>query len=88
MPIPNTLVPARDGDFLIVFVPNYWGKGEDIRKAKKALADVAGSTKVNESKEWVVYSIHPDTTVDDVMGSMHHPKGHEPLQIASKFIER
>jgi hypothetical protein len=78
-PIPNTLVPARKGDFLMVIVPHYWGKGEDINKAKEALKQQCGSFT---GKPWRVCSVDPKTYIGDMGGLVYPNKDHPPLTIA------
>lgn len=85
MAIPNSLVPCRDGDWLMIVVPSYWGKGSTIAEAKKALAEVAGSRSL-QSKHWVVYSVDKGATLDDVFGQIHHEKDRPPLKIAQEGI--
>lgn len=84
--IPNSLVPCREGDHLLIVIPNYWGKGKDITEAKRALMNSSGSRRVTEAKSWIVYSVSPDTTLDEVFGQMHHKPDHPPLKIAQAGV--
>ncbi len=76
--IPNSLVPARDGDVLLLTVPNYWGKGKTMQDAKRALRDAYGPS---QPKAWRVYSVHPNTYLDD-MGMIVSVRGHELIMLA------
>lgn len=78
--IPNTLVPCRDGDWLLITTSSqYWGKGATIARAKAALRDVAG--RANPAF-WHVYSVEPETYLDD-MGTIRAKQGHPPLLTAA-----
>lgn len=78
-PIPNTLVPCREGDFLMIIVPHYWGKGENIAKAKEALKEQCGSF---HGDPWRVLSVDPKSFVSDMGGVLYPNKDHPPLTIA------
>lgn len=77
-PIPNTLVPVRKGDELMISIPHYWGKGPTMAEAKKNLEKAGGTSR---SKYWRVHSVHPDTNIDE-MGYINHPVNHAPVVLA------
>ena len=82
--IPDTLVPARPGDWLMIIIPNYWGKGATIAEAKKALEAQYGKiTGRDKPKQWRVRSVHPDSYVSDMGGITYPSHDHPPLVIAS-----
>jgi len=87
MAIPNSLIPCREGDVLLIVIPNYWAKGKTIAEAKQALADVAGSHAVREAKHWIVDSTDPSAHLEDVLGQIYHKKDHPPLKIAQEGIK-
>lgn len=76
--IPSKLVPSRDGDLILITVPNYWGKGKTLEDAKKALKAVGGRL----TGPWRVHSIHPTSYVDSINGGINHPTNHEPVVLA------
>lgn len=81
--IPDTLVPVRPGDFLLITVPHYWAKGEDIATAKRELEKHYGSLKGRDApRQWHVYSVHKDSYVSG-LGGLCFQTGHDPMLIAS-----
>lgn len=74
--IPN-VTPSRSGDHILVIVPNHWGRGADIKEAKSKVQRQAG----RKSVQWVVYSVHPETYLDD-WGYIRCPSNHEPIELA------
>ena len=74
--IPN-VIPSRSGDHILVIVPNHWGRGVDIKEAKAKVQRQAGRV----SKQWVVYSVHPEAYLDD-LGYIRAPGNHEPIELA------
>jgi hypothetical protein len=79
-PIPNTLVPAREGDFLLISTSSgYWGKGKDIAAAKLALKE-AGQYRA--PKGWRVHSVDPRTYVDEDGRIVRPKEANAPLVVA------
>ncbi|MCK1670330.1 hypothetical protein [Bradyrhizobium sp. 150] len=71
-----TTVPvARPGDIYLVSCPGYWGKGETIPLAIKAMPYGL------DEKSWILYSVEPQTVIDD-SGFFRHAVGHAPTEIA------
>jgi hypothetical protein len=81
--IPDTLVPVRKDDWLLITVPNYWGKGASIEEAKAALKGQYGNLTGREAPyAWHVYSVHKDSYVSG-LGGLVFPNGHPPMLTAS-----
>jgi hypothetical protein len=60
---------------VIVFGSNHlWAIAPTLKEAV---------SKAERPKQWIAYSIHPDTTVDG-MGMMTYPKGHAPIELERK----
>lgn len=78
--IPTTLQPSRDGDHFLVTIPNHWGRGATLAEAKAACKK-ASYKPMNKWKAWRVYSVHPETYLDD-MGYLRYPKGHTAIVLA------
>lgn len=70
-------VPKREGDVILLTIPNYWGRGKTFAEAKQKLREAGGRLK---DTAWRVYSVHADTEVLND-GSISHPTGHEPVFI-------
>lgn len=75
--IPTTLKLAREGDVFFVLIPNYWGKGATL---DEAIARVKSQRSIGE--HWRVFSAHPTTYCDEIMGSLIYPRGHDPIVLA------
>jgi hypothetical protein len=78
MKLTNDHKPAREGDKLLLMVPNYWGTGATVREARKNVR-LAGASDV---RQWVLYSVHPKATVDEVVGALSSPIGHPAIRLA------
>ncbi len=76
----STLKPTREGDVILLTVPNYWGKGLTLAKAKQALRQISGRP-LSEHKAWRVYSAHQSTYLQE-MGYLNHPENHPPVMLA------
>lgn len=76
IPIPKILKPA-EGQYILVTMPNYWGRGEDLKKALKQLNSAGGYPE----SFWRVYSVEPTTFVN-AMGQLEFPIGHNPVMLA------
>lgn len=72
-----TIKPARQGDFLLIVGQQVWGKGETLEAAKKAV-----SYPSCLKKGFHVYSVHPDSYVNEY-GGMVYPRDHAPLHTAT-----
>lgn len=66
--------PTREGDLILITIPNYWGKGKTFAEAKQRLVEAGGRVK---GTPWRVHSVHPSTTLNGV-GGIIHPTGHAP----------
>ncbi len=77
--IPDTLLPIRDGDVLLITSKGgYWGKGPTIKEAKAELKKAGGSLN---PKGWRVRSIEPGAYADNE-GVVHFRGGHIPFVVA------
>lgn len=77
--IPESLVPARDGDLLLIGTDaGFFGKGATIVDAKRALY---ATGQQETMKAWRVFSVHPDTTVNE-LGELDAPCHHPPIMTA------
>jgi hypothetical protein len=79
-PIPNTLKPSREGDYILITIPHHWARGETVADAKRNLTRVSGQP-AKEWAAWRVHSVSTDTTVD-IMGYINSPGDHEPIMLA------
>ncbi len=78
--IPDTLVPVRDGDVLLITTKEgVWGKGPTIQAAKKNLKIAGGNLK---TKGWRVRSTDRDSYVDGFGNVYHMELAHPPYIIA------
>ncbi len=78
--LPKTTYELRrEGDVFMVTVPNYWGKGATMAEAKAKLRQISGRA-MNEHRAWRVYSVHPDTYLQE-MGYINHPIDFPPITI-------
>jgi hypothetical protein len=73
--------PTREGDVLLLMVPNYWGRGATVGEAKKNLRLAGGGMY----KYFRLLSVHPSTEVDVVDGGLSYPKGHRPEVVAESL---
>ena len=77
---PPQVEPARDGDLIMVTVPNYWAKGATLQEAISLLPH--RSRKLDDY--WLIYSVHPETNIDDY-GSIHSLKEHRPILLCKNM---
>ena len=71
----KTKAKARKGDYYIVSCPGYWGRGETIHEAINKLPWSL------DRKNWILYSVHPETYIDGA-GYFCRPEGTlAPLEI-------
>ena len=71
------VTPSRDGDHILMIVPNHWARGATIKEAQAKVRRQAGKADT----QWVVYSVHPETYLDD-WGYIMAPGNHEPIELA------
>ncbi len=58
---------------------NGWGKGDTIKEARDNVRKAMGSYP----KQYLVYIVHPSSTVDEVSGGVVYPRGFPPKLILS-----
>lgn len=75
--MPRKLAPTREGDYILITIPNHWARGETLAQAKANLKSNGGRL----GDVWRVHSVHPSTYVD-VMGYINAPGDHEPVMLA------
>jgi hypothetical protein len=73
--INRDLKPTREGDVILIVVPNYWAKGATVTEAIQNVRKAGGKT----SGQYRVYSSHPDAYIDG-MGMAFAPHASELLQ--------
>lgn len=64
--------PARV--IIIIGSNGYWAKADDAKTARK---------NAHNPKHYLVYSVHPDTTVDG-LGDLTYPSKHKPILLEQK----
>lgn len=74
------LKPAREGDIILIVVPNYWGAGKDVESAVKQVKRAGGRI----SGSFRVYSSHPDAYIDD-MGTAYSPRDHASILLQERI---
>lgn len=74
--LPKTVTPKREGDFILITMPHYWGRGKDYTEAKAKLKAAGG----RPGKYWRIHSVHPETYLNE-MGQIVYPTGHEAMMI-------
>jgi hypothetical protein len=51
--------PAREGDFILIIVPHYWGKGETLADAARVIEEHGGEVV----EPCAIFSVEVSTTV-------------------------
>lgn len=74
MKLVGDFKPTREGDVLLLTVPNYWGKGDTLEEAKANLKKAGGKI----GKYWRLRSVAPDTYVSEI-GNLVYPVDHTPI---------
>jgi hypothetical protein len=69
-------VIARPDDHYMIICPGYWGKGETLAAARKALP-----FSLDEDR-WVIQSVHPSTRLDGDGYLVRDGGTHAPLELA------
>lgn len=77
VPLPAKLEVSRPGDHFLITVPHYWGKGATLAAAAANLRAAGGELK----RHWRVYSVNPETTLDE-FGGINYRSGHPPVVLA------
>ena len=74
--LPKTAAPKREGDHILLTMPNYWGKGAQLADARAQLKSAGGRPK----NYWRIHSVHPDTYVNE-FGQIVQPSDHLAMVI-------
>jgi hypothetical protein len=73
-------VDLKKFDTFISVMQNFFGFGETLKEAKDNMRRESGLGK-RDIKQFVVYKVHPDTSISHIDGSLKYPDGYNPIEV-------